>query len=316
MSAASSSRHDPSSAAVRPTWPVEVDLHLHTTASDGVLSPSELIQLVSRTSLRAISITDHDTTSGLVEAREAVDLVEGLTLIPGVELSTHGRVSEIHLTCHFIDVSNEALQSTMRELVEDREVRARRMIDRLDEIGLPVSWDDVSRRADGTIGRPHIARAMIDAGYVASIAEAFDRYLASGRPAHVPRMKLDVFKAIRLVHASGGVTTVAHPRTVDRLDEMIGDLVDAGLTGIEVYAEKYGADEVTKYDEMAGRYGLLRSGGTDYHANGIPNEVLPGMNGPPPETARLLYERALEMHGESGVGARFDLDALSVGRNE
>ncbi len=274
------------------------------------MSPSEVVALVRRTSLRVISITDHDTTEGLAEAQECISPWNGLTLIPGVELSTYGHRSEIHLTCHFIDVSNQPLQSTMRALVDDREVRARLMIERLDEIGLPVSWDEVSRRAGGTIGRPHIARAMIDAGYVASIAEAFDRYLSDGRPAHVPRMKLDVFEALNLVHAAGGVATVAHPRTVEGLDELIGDLVDAGLAAIEVYAEKYGAEEVMKYHEMARRYGIIESGGTDYHANGIPNEVLPGMNGPPRETARLLYERATEMHGESGVGARFDADAL------
>lgn len=302
----SGARHDPRSFLVAPpSWPVVEDLHIHTTASDGVKTPSEIVEQVGDTSLQFFAITDHDTTSGLDEAEKAGEAYPNITFIPGIELSAHVEGAEIHLTCHFIDRSNGALQRELTALVDDRETKAMQIVERLGELGLPVSWDDVVENADGAIGRPHIARAMMTAGYVGSIADAFKHYLSPGRPAYVSRRKLDGVNAIELVCDAGGVVTIAHPRTVHNIERVLEILAPAGLVGLEVYAEKYGYDLIDRYSNLADRYGLVKSGGSDYHANGTQNEVLPGMNGPPPGTVRELYRRALEMCG-GDIGYRID----------
>ena len=312
MSASSSgARHDPSARlAIAPPWRVEEDLHMHTNASDGVKSPTELVELVNSTSLRLFAITDHDTTSGLDEAEAASVKHPNITFIPGSELSAEVNGSEIHLTCHFIDRHNSEMQTELTALVEDRESKAEQIVDRLREIGLPIDWEDVVANADGAIGRPHIARAMLARGYVNSISDAFTRYLAPGRPAYVSRRKLGGERALQLVHAAGGVATLAHPRTVSNVEEVLSVLTPHGLSGIEVYAEKYGSDMIERYSLLADRFGLIKSGGSDYHANNTINEILPGMNGPPPGTVRRLYERALAMHGSAGVGYSLDESKL------
>ena len=308
MSASSSgARHDPSAQlAISPPWQVREDLHLHTNASDGVKSPSELVDLVSSTSLTLFAITDHDTTAGLDEAESASLKYPGITFIPGIELSAEVDGAEIHLTCHFIDRHNSEMQSELSALMQDRELKAEQIVDRLGEIGLPVDWEDVVANADGAIGRPHIARAMLARGYVSSVSDAFTRYLSPGRPAYISRRKLGGIRALQLVHDAGGVATVAHPRTVSNVEGVLSTLKPHGLAGIEVYAEKYGTDMIDRYSVLADRFDLVKSGGSDYHANNTVNEIVPGMNGPPPGTVRKLYERALEMHGPGGVGYRLD----------
>ena len=307
----SAARHDPTAVLSKPPpWPVLEDLHLHTSASDGVLSPTQLVDLVSETSLKIFAVTDHDTTSGLNEAESASKRHSHITYVPGIELSAEVDDSEIHLTCHFIDPANRLLQSELSALVEDRESKAGQIVERLREIGLPLAWDDVVANANGAIGRPHIARAMIAVGYVDSVSDAFDHYLAPGRPAYMSRRKLDGSLALELVHDAGGVATVAHPRTVRDINHVLAVLVPDGLAGIEVYAEKYGSNMIAKYSELADRHGLVKSGGSDYHANGTKNEILPGMNGPPPGTFRALHRRAEKMHGSDSVGYAIDASKL------
>ena len=306
----SGARHDPRSHLIAPPpWPVQEDLHLHTTASDGVKTPSEIVDQVSKTSLLLFAITDHDTTSGLDEAEKAAAAHSNITFIPGIELSAEVDGSEIHLTCHFIDRSNGLLQRELSALVEDRETKAEQIVERLGEMGLPVNWDEITANAEGAIGRPHIARAMLAAGYVDSVADAFRLYLTPGRPAYVSRRKLDGVHALELVNGAGGVATVAHPRTVSNIERVLATLAPAGLAGIEVYAEKYGYDMIDRYSNLADRYGLVKSGGSDYHANDTQNEVLPGMNGPPPGTVRALYQRALDLHGGE-IGYRIEEQRL------
>ena len=311
MSASNSgARHDPRAALpVVATWPVQEDLHLHTSASDGVKTPTEIVDFVSSTSLRLFSITDHDTTSGLDEAESASRNHPGITFVPGIELSAEVDGDEIHLTCHFVDRGNQALQTELDALVEDRETKAQQIVERLRKLGLSVAWEDVVANADGAIGRPHIARAMMANGYVDSVADAFARYLSPGRPAYVPRRKLAGVRALELVHDAGGVTTVAHPRTVPNIDGVVSALAPLGLAGIEVYAEKYGTDMMERFSALAELYGLVKSGGSDYHANATQNEVLPGMNGPPPGTVRKLYRRATDMHG-AAIGYPLDESRL------
>lgn len=277
--------------------------------SDGTLSPTELVRLVADTGLRVVSLTDHDTTAGIAEALTAATEFDHLTLIPGVELSvTHGD-SDLHLTCHFVDVADRGLQRALTRVIADRTARAEEMVHRLSKIGIEIDWDALVATAGDSIGRPHIARQIVALGRASDIQDAFGRYLNPGGHAYVPRAKFDVFDALDAVHQAGGVATVAHPRTARGLHEFIGDLARAGLAGIEVYAEKYDAEQVDYYAGMAVAHGLTKSGGTDYHANQTANETQPGMNGPPPGTALQLYERAVAMHG-SRTGAEVDAAKL------
>ena len=309
----SGARHDPTAAlGFSQPWPVLEDLHLHTSASDGVLSPTELVELVSESSLRIFSVTDHDTTSGLDEAEAASERHQHLTFVPGIELSAEVGGTELHLTCHFIDRNNSALLDELALLVKDRESKAEQIVERLGEIGLPLDWSEVVSNADGAIGRPHIARAMLARGYVDSISDAFSRYLSPGRPAYVSRRKLEGRRALEVIHDAGGVATVAHPRTVPNIDEVLSVLAPHGLAGIEVYAEKYGSDLIAKYSGLADRYQLVKSGGSDYHANGTVNEIVPGMNGPPPGTFSALHRRAEMMHGVGGVGYAIEASKLEL----
>ncbi len=282
-----------------PAYPVLVDLHLHTTASDGTLTPTRLIDHVAQTSLKVISITDHDTTDGVDEAMNAAAEHPRLTVLPGIEFGTEDGPSEVHLLGYFLDYENPDLQDALQRFRQQRVETARRSVDKLNSLGIKISWDRVRELAGGTVGRPHIARAMVESGYAESIRDAFDKYLGDAGIGRVPRPKLKPVKALELIHAAGGVGAVAHPRTVKQLDKVVDDLADAGLAGIEVYAEKYGADEQAGYRKLARRYGLIECGGSDYHAFGEPNEVMPGISGPPPDTARLLYQRARAMHGNA-----------------
>jgi hypothetical protein len=290
------SRYEPTAAPWRPPWPVEVDLHLHTTASDGTLTPTQLIQQVGATGLRVVAVTDHDSTEGVDEAVEAAKRFPKLTVIPGIEFGSEIGESELHLLGLFIDHHSPALQTALERFRRERVEAAQLMVKKLNSLGFAITWERVAELAHGAVGRPHIARAMLEKGYIASIPEAFDKYIGNDGPARVPRPKFEPVQALEIVHAAGGVGVVAHPRTVKRLDDVLPPLVEAGLAGIEVFAEKYGIEHQSHYRDLAQSYNLVECGGTDYHAFGSENEVTPGMSGPPPETARKLYERALALH--------------------
>lgn len=280
---------------------MEIDLHLHTTASDGTLTPKQLIEQISKTSLRIIAITDHDATIGSDQAIQAASTHKQLTVIPGIELGTATDDSELHLLGYFIDSSNIKLQSTLEQFRTERIQSARATVDRLAAINRPVSWQRVLELAGGSVGRPHIARAMIEAGHVETIAEAFDRFIGEKGIARVPRPKLHPIDALEIIHSAGGIAAIAHPRTVNHLSNIVKQLVDAGLAGIEVYAEKYRGDRINTYLDIATRYDLVPCGGTDYHGLGTKNESTPGTNGPPSDTASKLLARAIDKHS-SNVG--------------
>lgn len=294
---AEGSRYDSSAPAVRPEWAVEVDLHLHTTASDGTLTPTQLIDQISSTSLRIVAVTDHDSTDGVAEAVEAAAAYDHLTVIPGIELGTATDDSELHLLGYFIDPENINLQEQLECFRIERIDAARAMVDKLAEIKRPVSWDRVVEMAKGSVGRPHIARAMVEAGHVETVAEAFDRFLGDKGIARIPRPKLHPVQALEMIHTAGGIGAIAHPRTVNNLKPLVRQLVDAGLVGIEVYAEKYASERRDSYLDIATRHSLVPSGGTDYHALGAKNETEPGTNGPPPDTVTKLLDRAKQLHG-------------------
>ncbi len=217
---------------------MRADLHSHSSVSDGTEPPAVVIRRAAEAGLDVIALTDHDTVAGHREAAGA--LPAGLTLLPGMELSCRLDGHSVHLLAYLFDPENDALAGEMAEIRESRLFRARAMVDKLAALGVPVTWEQVSEIAGGgVVGRPHIARAMIEAGVVASIDEAFTpEWIGPGGRAHVTRYALDPVKAIRLIRAAGGVSVLAHPRGAGRgwqiPDGVIADLARAGLTGIEV----------------------------------------------------------------------------------
>jgi 3',5'-nucleoside bisphosphate phosphatase len=248
---------------------VRADLHSHSSVSDGTEPPAVVIRRAATAGLDVIALTDHDTVAGQREAASA--LPEGLTLLPGAELSCRLEGHSVHLLAYLFDPENDELAGEMAEIRESRLYRARAMVDKLAELGAPVTWEEVSEIAGGgVVGRPHIARAMIEAGVVPSFDEAFGpEWLGPGGPAHVSRYALDPAKAIQLVSSAGGVTALAHPRGQTRgwqvPSEVIADLAAAGLTGIEVNHPQQDEQERSRLSELASRLGLVASGGSDDH---------------------------------------------------
>ena len=219
-----------------------------------------------------------------------------LTVIPGIEFGSEIDDSEVHLIGIFVDHNSPALQAALERFRQQRIEAAQEMVRKLNAMDMAITWERVSELAEGSVGRPHIARALLEKGYVTSIREAFDRLIGNDGPARVPRPKFTPVEALEIVHAAGGVGIVAHPRTVNHLEQVLPPLVEAGLAGIEVFAEKYGSDYQERFKSLADRYSLIPGGGTDYHAFGTENEVEPGMSGPPPDTARRFYEAAIARH--------------------
>ena len=204
MSGSRSSRYGSAGLPPKPSHPVHVDLHLHTTASDGALTPTQLIELVAGTSLRVISITDHDTTDGIDEAQDAVSKLPDLTLIPGIELGTQDGPSEVHLLGYFINHRDPGLRGALARFREERVVAAQQNVEKLRSMGIHITWERVRELAGGTVGRPHIAKAMVEGGYVESVRDAFDKYLGDNGVGRVPRPKLDPVDALGIIHDAGG----------------------------------------------------------------------------------------------------------------
>ena len=270
-----------------------VDLHLHTTASDGRLTPTELIHLVAKGGLQVVSITDHDSTEGLAEALKAAKEYPHLTLIPGIEMSADIPGNEIHVLAYYIQYEDKGLQNTLQKFRDDRIYRAKEILERLREMGMPVQWERVQEIAgDGAVGRPHIAQAMVEKGYVAQTSEAFDKYLGRNGPAYSEREKLTPVAAIDLIRSWGGVAVLAHPSYVTDLDRVIPELIEAGLVGMEVYYAQYSPEKIQELAQMADRYGLLPCGGSDYHGIEDRDEPLPGSMGPPLDVVKQLERRA------------------------
>jgi 3',5'-nucleoside bisphosphate phosphatase len=248
---------------------MRADLHSHSTASDGTQPPADVMRRAAAAGLDVIALTDHDTVSGHREAAAA--LPPGLILLPGMELSCRMEGHSVHILAYLFDPEDEVLAGEMAEIRESRLFRAKAMVDKLAALGAPVTWDEVSEiAAGGVVGRPHIARALVSAGVVGSVEEAFGPdWIGPGGRAHVTRYALDPARAIRLVGAAGGVTVLAHPRGDARgwrmPDEVIAELADAGLTGIEVYHPQHDEKERGRLAELASRLGLVVSGGSDDH---------------------------------------------------
>jgi hypothetical protein len=261
------------------------DFHLHTTASDGILSPAELVELVYAQGVRVMALTDHDSTEGVREARAAAAKYDDLILIPGVELSTDIAGGEIHVLGYYLEPENAELQEALARFREGRRGRGLGMVEKLNELGINITWEQVQRIAgDASVGRPHVAQALLESGYVNDIKEAFDLYIGRNGPAYVEREKMTPTEAVATIVRLGGVACLAHPvggretaatSSID-LDAILTELKAAGLAGMEVYYKDYPPDVVERLAGFARKYKLIAWGGTDYHGIHGPHEPLPG----------------------------------------
>jgi len=251
---------------------MRVDLHTHSTASDGTDTPAELVEAAVEMGLGALAVTDHDTLAGIAEARRAA-AGSGLELIPGTELSLEYDRGGMHLVVLWLEPGSGPLQDRLGPLQKGRDIRNQAMVERLGHLGMPIEISEVLEEAGGgSVGRPHIAAVMMAKGYVPDIATAFDLWLAAGRPAYVDRARLGPEQAISLARESGAVPVLAHPHTlgIHRAGEMaslLSRLVSAGLVGLEAEYSLYRRHEREGYADLARRFGLLPSGGSDYHGS-------------------------------------------------
>jgi predicted metal-dependent phosphoesterase TrpH len=256
---------------------VGIDLHIHTTASDGTFTPTEVIAHAQELGLKAISITDHDTVAGSKEALEN-GIPSSLEFLTGVEISAspprfYSRSGSFHLLGYSIRLDNPQLNQTLEKLQQARKNRNPAIINRLNKLGIPLSLDEVSEEAGkAQLGRPHIAQFLVKKGIVASIDEAFDRFLGSDKPAYVDKYRVPCSKAIEVILGSGGIPVLAHPGLLDyendsQLDELICQLKAMGIKGVEVYYTEHTADQTHLLAELARRHDLLMTGGTDFHGN-------------------------------------------------
>lgn len=242
-----------------------VDLHTHTTASDGTLAPRDLVRLAVRHGVQVLAVTDHDSTDGLDEAMDEAARHPRLTLVPGLEINCDVERAEVHVLGYLVDWRAPWFQRFLEEQRTERVARVHRIAERLAELGLPIDPTEVFAVAgEGAPGRPHVAQVMVQRGYVKSVREAFDRYLRSDGPANVSRRRLTPAEAVAVVRRAGGVPVLAHPGLAGR-DDLIPDLVRAGLMGIEVYYAEHSAAQTAGYREMCRGLGLVATGGSDYH---------------------------------------------------
>jgi predicted metal-dependent phosphoesterase TrpH len=269
------------------------DLHVHTSVSDGKHTPEEIVNKAAAIGLRYLAICDHDSIDGIAPALEAAKKFPGLTVIPGVEISTLAVGSEVHMLGYFIDYSDAAFRKLLAELSDSRIGRAQAMVAKLNELGINIEWARVQELAgDGTIGRPHIANAMLEKGYVSAFKEAFDKYIAQGGPAYVERSKITPAEAVGIIIKAKGLPVLAHPFTISEPEPLIKELKEVGLVGIEVYYDNYSPDERKALAKIAAQYNLVAAGGSDYHGIDEAVETLLGESGTPLEAAKKLIALA------------------------
>jgi len=278
-----------------------VDLHLHTTASDGRLSPTELIHLLASQGLKQVAISDHDTTEGLAEAFAAAEEFPDMRIIPAIELSTDIPGDEVHMLGYFLRHEDEELQKILREFRMGRLERGRMMVEKLATLGINIEWERVQEIAgEGSVGRPHIALAMVEKGYCKEPKDAFPEYLGRNGSAYVERSKMTPPEAVEMLIRFGAVPVLAHPAYLNDMETTIAELAEAGIVGLEVHYAQFSPETVQQLAGLADRYGLIPCGGSDYHGLGNEGELPPGILGPPPETVGLLEEAASKIAAATG----------------
>jgi len=246
-----------------------IDLHTHSDRSDGTFAPAQLVRLAAERGLEVIALTDHDTTDGLEEAaRAGVEL--GVEVVPAVEVSAELEATSVHVLSYWPDLGSAELQAELRRLRDDRFRRGELMVEKLRALGLPVRFERVREiAAGGNIVRPHVAQAMVEAGVVGTEQEAFDLYIADGRPAHVPKHALHPVDAVALIRQAGGLCVLAHPgmwgEQTSVPDELVEQMAAAGMHGLEVDHTDHTPEQRHRYRRLADRLGLIPTGGSDCH---------------------------------------------------
>lgn len=266
----------------------KVDLHIHTTASDGKLSPAEVVRRAAGKGLEFISLTDHDSGGGIKPALVEKQKFPDLSVIPGIELST-GEEQEIHILGYFIDIDHQNLRDKLEFLRKSRAEKGKRMVYKLANLGLELAWNRVLTLAQGgSIGRPHIAQAMLEKGYISSIEEAFDKYIGEDGPAYVKRERLTPTEAVNLIVEAGGLPVIAHPAEIQALESLILELKKSGLLGLEAYYLNYSEKTMEWICGLAQKHGLLVTGGSDFHEFKIPPYDIGQMNFPSEAIEQLI----------------------------
>jgi len=272
---------------------LKYDLHLHTTGSDGRLTPTELVKLARTRGLKIIAVTDHDSVGGIDEAIKEALNEPPITIIPGVEINTDLASGELHVLGYFINYVDPELVASLGKIRESRVGRAEKMVDKLHGLGVQVEWQRILDLARGdSICRPHIAQAMLEKGYVSSEREAFDKYIGRNGPAYVEREKVKPVDAVEIIRKAGGLPVLAHPADIQGLDNMIKELIEAGLVGLEVYYGQYDKATVDRLIRIAQNYKLIMTGGTDYHHFQDNHEVPMGSVDIPDSCIRQLFSLA------------------------
>lgn len=275
---------------------MRADLHLHTTASDGALTPSELLSLAKRRGLDCIAITDHDTTAGLEEALQLQ--FTNPQILTGLELSCapaagESHVEDIDLLAYAFDPQHQGLRTTLQCLNAKRQVRGRAIVARLRDLELSINWEQVRQLATGdNIGRPHIARALVEAGHVQSYSEAFERYLRKGASAHISRWRLTAAEYISLIHEAGGVAVIAHPGRLQPMEQRILSLLPLGLDGIEITHPQHNPETTAQLQGLAKKHGLLMTGGSDFHQPDAAGAITLGRHLAPQGCVKAIHARA------------------------
>ncbi|MBI3914893.1 MAG: PHP domain-containing protein [Chloroflexi bacterium] len=267
-----------------------VDLHTHSTASDGEHAPRELVRLALERDLDVIALTDHDSIAGIAAAQDAARGTR-LQVIPGVELSADVESAEVHVLGYFVDWHDAHFLAMLEKFRDGRVGRAEKMVEKLTQLGAPISFARVQEIAgDGSIGRPHVAQALLEAGHIANLNEAFEKFLGRNAPAYVERFKITPEDAVTLILKAGGVPVLAHPREVTN---WVSPLTQAGMLGLEVYYGMYAEELRNKHLQLAKQHGLIATGGSDFHGlNKMGHMGGLGQVFVPPEVVEQLREKA------------------------
>lgn len=274
----------------------KADFHCHSTASDGVLTPTQLVDLAASRGLEVMALTDHDSMEGIPEAQAAAARHPGFTLVAGVEMGTDIPGAEVHVLGYFLDPTNQDLQTTLARLRESRLGRGRRIVEKLRALGYEIEWERVQEIAgEGAVGRPHVAQALFEKGLVKDVAEAFDKLIGRNGPAYAEREKMTPAEAVASIVGFGGVAALAHPRDLQDLDSILVELKAAGLTAMEVYYQDYDEPTIDRLAATARRFDLLPIGGSDYHGLYGERERLPGDIPLPDWAADALLERGRQL---------------------
>lgn len=275
------------------------DLHIHSSYSDGILTPYEIITVADKKNIKYISITDHDT----VDSQTCIESFKGpkkLTIIPGIELSTEYMQHEIHLLGYFIDINNTDLKDALRSIRQSRIDRITEIINTLNKLDIKISIEDIAIDKYISIGRPHIARVLVEKGYSSSIKEAFTNYLMKGRPAFIERYKIAYKDAMQLIVQSGGIVVLAHPGELYKgldMNRLIKDFKVYGLRGLEVFHPSHSNNDISKFYNIAKKYNLIITGGSDYHGFNYNSNIEIGSVGINEDLTQKLFKLKNKLGG-------------------